>query len=256
MAAVEPVCRSRKTRSAFVLVLVALLVSLGWGHAFAAEDEVEHLAVIEKHSWVRELQTRGYPPNQLPMYGGIKKGAAMIEADLAFLERVRNQGYSRIEGSQKSVLLGHQYFSKYQVADAIKRFNQAWLLDPNWAGPYHGFALVLLKRDFDSKNAERFFRIAVGYKNAHYDILSGFGLFLITKQRFDEAIPILRAAVEKAPKIVSAHVWLTAAYIKSGRNAEACEFIKKYLKKDLDSPRSELKKTLKKLSPGFDCAPQ
>ncbi len=74
---------------------------------------------------------KDYPPNELPMFGGVTKNAAMIQADNDFIATVLAKGVTRAQGSDKMVVLGWQYFFQHDYTTAMKRFNQAWLLDPD-----------------------------------------------------------------------------------------------------------------------------
>jgi tetratricopeptide (TPR) repeat protein len=199
-----------------------------------ANERVTHGAVIEKHPWVRDLGEiwvgtagkKGHPPNQTPMFGGIAKNDTMRAADRTFFDRVRKLGATPAEGAVKFNLLGFRYFSKRELATSIKRFNQAWMLDPELGDVYHGFALIMVVRDRDFVTAEKFFRIAVGQSNTGPRAFADFGRLLLMTNRPTEAIPPLRTAVVKGPKLISAHAWLGTALFETGNVEEACEIAK------------------------------
>ena len=71
------------------------------------------------------------PINELPMYGGREKTPAMREADAQFVQDSTADGTSREAASREMAQLGWQYFYRNDFSTAMKRFNQAWLLDPN-----------------------------------------------------------------------------------------------------------------------------
>lgn len=156
------------------------------------------------------------------MYGGIDKTDEMIRADRTFLQRVRKMGYSRTQGAYKSVALGFRYLMKGDLAMAMKRFNQAWLLDPSVGDAYHGFAVATVERDRDMKTAERFFRIATGIDNTGPRAFADYGRLLLVLDRPVDAVPVLKKAVRKAPRLVPAQAWLGHALFKSGKVGEAC----------------------------------
>src|SRR2546428_13216482 len=70
------------------------------------------------------------PLNQLPMYGGREKTEEMKKADGKLLDTIQKLGLSREEGAKKAVESGWGFFDNTDLATAMKRFNQAWLLDP------------------------------------------------------------------------------------------------------------------------------
>ena len=129
--------------------------------------------------------TKNYPPNQQPMYGGIQKTAEMKKADEEYIHRVLAMGYTRQSGARAAVELGFKYFSKGDFATAMKRFNQAWLLDPTLGDTYHGFALVLIERDGNDWGAEQLFRKALSIPNTWVGAYSDYGRFLILQQRYE-----------------------------------------------------------------------
>ena len=91
------------------------------------------------------LPTAAQPVDQLPMYGGLDRSgdSSLREADDKLVaETVRHYG-SREKASAAFVANGFAFYGRDNLADAMRRFNQAWLLDPNNAEVYFGFAVVL-----------------------------------------------------------------------------------------------------------------
>jgi len=84
--------------------------------------------------------------NLIPMYGGIQKSAALIEADNAFLKEIDAKGVSRDSSSRYFSSKGWYFYYQGNDAVAMKRFNQAWLLDTNNASAYFGFGSILGRR--------------------------------------------------------------------------------------------------------------
>jgi tetratricopeptide (TPR) repeat protein len=81
--------------------------------------------------------------NLVPMYGSevITKETKYFTADLTFIETVKEK-YTDTEAAKELVLLGFNYFYEGQLQTAMKRFNQAWLIDSTNAGIYFGFWIV------------------------------------------------------------------------------------------------------------------
>ena len=87
--------------------------------------------------------------NLLPMYGKAQKCPEQTQADNEFLAASEKQFSNRDLASQHYVTEGWKLFEQRQLDSAIKRFNQAWLLDSTNAKVYWGFASVLgVKRQF------------------------------------------------------------------------------------------------------------
>lgn len=81
--------------------------------------------------------------NLVPFYGSevITKETKYFAADLLFIETVKKD-YTDEEAAKELVLLGFNYFYEGQLQTAMKRFNQAWLIDSTNAGIYFGYWIV------------------------------------------------------------------------------------------------------------------
>ncbi|PWH87143.1 hypothetical protein DIT68_02455 [Brumimicrobium oceani] len=80
----------------------------------------------------------------------IERGSEYIEADNEFLGTIDSDFDSRTTAAAKFVHLGFDYFYKLDLRTAMKRFNQAWLIDSENAGSFFGFWLVHNVLDNDS----------------------------------------------------------------------------------------------------------
>ena len=76
--------------------------------------------------------------NLIPMYGGVKKSRALQKADARLLADFPN----RREAATQFAKRGWDYFYAKDPETAIKRFNQAWLLDSTNAEAYWGFGVI------------------------------------------------------------------------------------------------------------------
>jgi Tfp pilus assembly protein PilF len=171
--------------------------------------------------------TKDYPPNQQPMYGGIEKTPAMKAADEAYIKSVLAAGYTRAGASKEASKLGFQYLEKDDAATAMKRFNQAWLLDPTNGDCYHGFALVLLGRDGDVRGGEAMFRKALSYPSALAGANADYGRFLILMRRYPEAVRVLEAGVAKDQSYAGVRALYAVALYHAGDFAKACSEVRR-----------------------------
>lgn len=93
--------------------------------------------------------------NILPRYGYKRKCAEQIKFDLEFLSECDARFTSRKEAARYYIGSGWELFNKKDMDTAMKRFNQAWLLDSTNAEVYSGFGNVLgMKRQFKSSIVE------------------------------------------------------------------------------------------------------
>ena len=165
---------------------------------------------------------KDYPANEQPMYGGVAKPAALVEADQHFIETVLKRGYTRAKGSDDAVTTGWNYFFQKDLATAMKRFNQAWLLDPDNGDAFHGFALVLMERDHDSAGADMMFKTGEAKSRQSPGIYLDYGRFLLLQKRPTEAIVQLQKALSFPDMGPNAEALLTGAYADAGNLPAAC----------------------------------
>jgi tetratricopeptide (TPR) repeat protein len=92
--------------------------------------------------------TRGVPIDQVPMYGGMDRNAypQLKAADEKLIHDTTAHYGSRAAASAAFADQGFRYYKSDDLTAAMRRFNQAWLLDPENADAYWGFASVLNDR--------------------------------------------------------------------------------------------------------------
>ena len=79
----------------------------------------------------------------LPMYGGVEKTEKQKQADSDYLKYVDAHFDDRREGSKTAARAGWNYWYKGDWQTAMRRFNQAWLLDPDNHLVYWGYVAIL-----------------------------------------------------------------------------------------------------------------
>jgi tetratricopeptide (TPR) repeat protein len=89
--------------------------------------------------------TRPTSGDQLPMYGGMNREAepSLKEADRQLIEGAIKEFGSRESASAGFANIGFGYYYRNEFDEAMRRFNQAWLLNPRSPDVYWGFASVL-----------------------------------------------------------------------------------------------------------------
>lgn len=88
------------------------------------------------------------PINLIPMYGHpeIEKTEAQRKADENFINTVVGESGSRKKSSRQFSALAWSEMKKNNLNNAMRRFNQAWLLDPDNYESYWGFGLIALEK--------------------------------------------------------------------------------------------------------------
>jgi len=82
------------------------------------------------------------PTNERPMYGNIPMTDEEKKCNENFINEAIQKAGSREAAAQSAIKLAWQYFYNNDPRTAMKRFNQAWLLDPNNAEVFYGFGIL------------------------------------------------------------------------------------------------------------------
>lgn len=115
--------------------------------------------------------------NTLPMYGETDvltygktgKTESHLRADQKFIEDAVKKYGSLDSASKVHVTLGWIYLQRGDTATAMKRFNQAWLLNPENADCYWAFGIVTGMRG-DDDEAAKLLRRGWKFNKKHRDI--------------------------------------------------------------------------------------
>jgi Tfp pilus assembly protein PilF len=166
------------------------------------------------------------PINEQPMYGGVIKTEQQKKSDEAFIAEIEQKGYSREVGSRTVVQKGWEAVGKHDYGIAMRRFNQAWLLDPENGDAYHGFAVVVHQRDNSLTEAEKYFRMALSKSKVGANAYVDYGRLLWLQGRYDESLAQLSRALEKSPKGYNAYSNMSFVYYKKGDFDQACKWAK------------------------------
>lgn len=198
-------------------------------------------------SWISS-SALAVPLNEQPMYANQPKTAEMNKADEQFLASAAKLGYNRAQTSDKSVQLGWQYFfQRHDVPTAMKRFNQAWIADPDNGDSFHGFAILVMERDHDVAQADRLFQLGIAKARQSPGIWLDYGRFLLSTQQPAAAVPILRKALTFPDMGPDAEALLTLGLFQSGDMAAGCA--------ERQRIRDGAQQSIREASSQFKCAP-
>jgi hypothetical protein len=91
--------------------------------------------------------------NTLPLFGGtgVVKTPLQMKSDEEFVQKSIQLAGTREKACPEVLKLGWATLQQGDTTTAMKRFNQAWLLDPSNPEVYKGFATTLRKQ---GKNVE------------------------------------------------------------------------------------------------------
>ena len=135
--------------------------------------------------------------NLLPRYGAAPKSRALLKADAEFLAACDRDFPSRQAASSSYAQRGWAFFRVGDASTAIKRFNQAWLLDTTNAAAYWGFGAVAgLRKQYDA--SLRDFRISLRLNPANTRVLLDIAQTHIVRYLNDNQTSDLDAAISNS----------------------------------------------------------
>lgn len=182
------------------------------------------------------------PIELLPMYGGKEKTQAMKDADAFFIHWIEKKGMTRQQGAEKSIDLGWAHFSRGELDTAMKRFNQAWLLDPENGNSYRGFAIITLERGGKPAEVEKLFQLALSKSRVQPEVFVDYGRFLWEQKQYDQSLSYLNTALQRSPEVLEARANISFVYYLKGDFGKACQWAKAAKQKGDDLEHGYLEK--------------
>lgn len=186
-------------------------------------------------------KTYRVPDNEAPFFNFAEKNEAQKAADKKLVDAVLERVPDRSRAAGTAIHAGTRAFlSDNDFATAAKRFNQAYLLDPQHSGVFHGFALVAAARFNDFDYADELFRLAARMKSPALSLKADHGRTLLIAGRPAEAKALLEQAVKDAPDWAVPRMNLAWATLQTGNRAEACRLVTQVKGQDLESVERDL----------------
>ncbi len=170
--------------------------------------------------------------NLIPKYGSKKKCAEQLQSDSDFITDCLKQFSDRKTAAHYFVRKGWEYFYKNDPETAMKRFNQAWLLDSLNAETFWGFGnLIGMKSSFEEsiKLLEHSIALDPNNSSVYESLAVSLGqLFYKTKniEYLNKMTNALKKSLSINPKNVRALGQLTAAYSYFVQKDSAVKYLK------------------------------
>lgn len=168
-------------------------------------------------------ESKSAPSHLMPMFGDQSKRTSSND-EKALVASYEKRGLTRQEGARELVIMGWNALEKKDYTNAISQLNQAWLLDPANADTYHGFALVVERRDKDLKSAETLYRQALLKEDVSPETYIDYGRLLLLQGRADESLEFLYKALDRSPKARDARAYISQAHNRQGNFLKACRW--------------------------------
>ena len=121
------------------VVLTAILASFILTSPAFADDTIENYMKADRDT--AGALSSSAPANEVPMLEGVEKTREQLKADGEFVELAIREKGGRAEAAGHMAKRGWEACDANDFPTAVKRFNQAWLIDPDNAKIYHGFGV-------------------------------------------------------------------------------------------------------------------
>jgi Tfp pilus assembly protein PilF len=143
---------------------------------------------------------------------------------LAFLTSNAKAAQDAKHHAKHAVELGWSYFNNGDTDTALKRFNQARLIDPKFAPAYFGTAYVYsVQGRLDL--AVQYYRKSIEIDPRFSHAYSNLGLALLYSGKTPEAFPMLMKALELDPRNGDAYVNTSLYYLTIGDFASSWKYV-------------------------------
>jgi Tfp pilus assembly protein PilF len=162
------------------------------------------------------------PINEQPFFGFAPKTESQREVDAKFIADIIAAAGTREKAFEATVQRGWASLDKKSFGEAAKRFNQAYLLDPQASAIYHGFAMIAAARFNDLAFADELFKVAQKQPYPNKALNADYGRLLIIAKRPDEARVVLEKAATDTPDLADAWANLAFARLQTGDAKSAC----------------------------------
>lgn len=157
-----------------------------------------------------------------------------------FMENAEKKFTDAKQSLQKSVPLKKDYINTYlelgfacnklkEADSAIYWFNQANTIDPKSHIPYNGIAEVYRDTKKDIDMAMTWYQKALAVKTDERKACFGMGYCMNSKQKYQEAIPYLKKAIEQEATYTAAYVELGYSYYMTHQESDALNQFSKAL---------------------------
>lgn len=217
--------------------IIALI--LIFGSTFSADAQSQKIEVAPGVSVTH--RTYQVPINEAPFFNFSEKNEAQRKADQKLIENVLREIPERSKAADAAIAAGTRVLlGENDVSTAAKRFNQAYLFDPQQSGVYHGFAMVVASRFQDFEYADELFRIAARMKSPSRALSADHGRMFLIAGHPAEARPLLEQAVKDTPDWAVPRMNLAWAVLLTGNRDEACRLKEQVKGKDIDKVESDL----------------
>ena len=164
------------------------------------------------------------PINEQPMYGGLPKTPDLVESDRRFIETMRQQGTPR-ENVDRLVAQAYAYAQAGDLAAAMRRANQAWLLLPDDGKVHHAFAAIMYRRGDKPFEIDPFWGRAAQTLGGHPSFLRDWSLYSCYQGRTDPCLELMQRAYRIDPNFANRNVHFAQVHYYRREFSEAWRYV-------------------------------
>ncbi|RKE83566.1 tetratricopeptide repeat protein [Rhizobium sp. AG855] len=158
------------------------------------------------------LQASFAGAKEIPMWEGLTKSEQQQKADTELIEAARKAGGGTlVKATYRAIQLGWQFVAQGDPETAIKRFNQAWLFEPDNADIHWGFAVATALQGAPLSTVERHFAQAESVKKNDAALFADHGRVLQQRGENQRAIVYFKKSLSINPDHRDAHVGMMLA---------------------------------------------
>lgn len=176
-----------------------------------------------------QLAVADLKAKEMPMWQGFSKSTAQRKADKEFVDRAVSLAKGDAnEAARRGVAQGWKEISKGNPEKAMRRFNQAWLINPKRGDIYWGFAIALSVRGDDIRAIEQWFSKAEDIAGPNWRLHSDWGRVLEQRNKPKAAIAHFLKSIEMNPNNPEPHIGMIKASQKLRDTKTANKHLKIY----------------------------
>lgn len=170
------------------------------------------LAIMIMSSWV-EI---GYA-QEIPMWEGVKKSERQLQADQDLIEAARQKTGGKLDAAaRRGVQLAWQAIAEGDAEGAIRRLNQAWLINPKRGDIYWAFGVATAIRGDAFAKVDRYFGRAESIIGPEVRLYSDWGRSHEERKSPNRARQLFLKALDLDPNHIEAHVGMVRVAKQQG----------------------------------------
>lgn len=194
---------------------------------------MKHLLAIFGSAWLAiALPVSAYgqlETNPTPMWEGVEKSDADKESDANLVKSALELTNGDRRAATISMLrIGWDKIAKGQANEAIRSFNQAWLIEPEFSDIYWGFAVATHIRGDDLKKVMQHFDRAAKDNERDPRLATDRGRVLEQRNETEEARVWFERAIEMDETYAPAYIGMILVARKLEDETLEAEFQKKH----------------------------